>query len=70
MTFELEHIPTVADVPKEFNVTLINNKEAPTSAVYSSKGVGEPPSCLAAAVLLAINQAVLSYRKDHGHEEW
>ena len=32
-------IPTVADVPKEFNVTLIENDQGPTSAIFSSKGL-------------------------------
>ena len=65
-------IPTVADVPKEFNVTLLNNDgiDGLTSAVYSSKGVGEPPTCMAAAILLAIKDAVASYRKQNGDNEW
>ncbi len=65
-------LPTVADVPHQFNVTLINDesKESNTSAVYSSKGVGEPPSCMASAILLAIKDAVASYRRDHGNNAW
>ncbi len=63
-------IPTVADVPLEFNVTLLNNKEGPTSAVYSSKGVGEPGTCMAAAIVLAIKDAMASYRRQHGNHEW
>jgi xanthine dehydrogenase/oxidase len=63
-------IPTVADVPREFNVKLIENEEGPTSAIYSSKGVGEPPSNLAAAIVLSIKEAVSSYRIDQGNVEW
>ena len=63
-------LPTVADVPKEFNVTLIKNEEGPTSAIYSSKGIGEPAINFSAGVVLAIKDAIASYRKDHGNDDW
>ncbi len=64
-------IPTVADVPQRFNVTLLKHQsDRPTSACYSSKGIGEPPMMMAAGVPLAVRQAVASYRSDHGHNEW
>ncbi len=66
-------IPTVADIPKEFNVTLLAHDpetEVAQSAIYSSKGVGEPPICASAAIILAIKEAIMSYRKDQGNLDW
>ncbi len=66
-------VPTVADIPKRFNVTLLTSNWAtdrPASAVYSSKGIGEPPLLLAMAVPIATKRALTSYRRDHGDESW
>ena len=47
-------LPTVADTPKRFNVTLLTHKSGrPTSAVYSAKGIGEPPLMLSMAIPIA-----------------
>ena len=44
-------VPTVADVPKNFNVQLLKYKPGyTTSACYSSKGVGEPPLLVAMGI--------------------
>ena len=45
-------VPTVKDVPRSFNVTLLKDdgKIKPTSSVYSSKGIGEP----AMAILIKV----------------
>jgi len=59
-------IPTVQDIPKEFNVTLLRNSGTKEEAVFSSKGIGEPPLTLAVSVVCAIRQAVNTYRRDHG----
>jgi len=65
-------IPTAADIPREFNVTLLKHKPGrPTSAVYSSKGIGEPAVQLGCSgVLSAIRDAVHAYRKDQGLAAW
>ena len=53
------------DVPKSFNVTLLNDdgKVKPCSTVYSSKGIGEPGMLMCANILSAIRQAVSAHRK-------
>ena len=58
-------VPTVKDVPKSFNVTLLKHdgKVKPCSTVYSSKGIGEPGMLMCANILSAIRQAVASHRK-------
>jgi len=63
-------IPTVQDIPKEFNVTLLRNSGTKQEAVFSSKGIGEPPLTLAVSVVCAIRQAIISYRKDQGVNPW
>lgn len=67
-------IPTVSDVPQELNVYLLEPNDAaaagPTSAVYSSKGIGEPGILSSAATLLAIKQAIQSFREDRGIRQW
>ncbi|XP_065071577.1 xanthine dehydrogenase/oxidase-like isoform X2 [Rhopilema esculentum] len=58
-------IPSFGDVPLEFNVTLL--KDAPNPhAVYSSKGIGEPPLFLASSVFFAIKDAIIAARKERG----
>jgi xanthine dehydrogenase/oxidase len=58
-------IPGVADIPVEMNVTLMK-KASDLKAVYSSKGIGEPPLFLAASVFFAIKEAVKAARLDAG----
>ena len=55
-------IPTAADIPKEFHVTLLRNAGTKFESVFSSKGIGEPPLTLAASVVSATRQAINSYR--------
>ncbi|HGY55263.1 MAG TPA: xanthine dehydrogenase molybdopterin binding subunit, partial [Caldithrix abyssi] len=50
-------IPTISDIPKEFNVKLLEGVPNP-GAVRKSKAVGEPPFMLALSVWLAIKDAV------------
>ena len=59
-------IPSAADIPKEFNVTMLRNAGTKFESVFSSKGIGEPPLTLAVSVVCAIRQAIKSYREDHG----
>lgn len=58
-------IPTVNDIPLEFNVTLLHNAPNPR-AVASSKAVGEPPFLLANSVFFAIKDAVCEARRAAG----
>ncbi|KAJ9595230.1 hypothetical protein L9F63_013467, partial [Diploptera punctata] len=58
-------IPGFADIPIEFNVSLL--KGAPNKhAVYSSKAVGEPPLFLASSIFFAIKEAILAARTERG----
>lgn len=65
-------IPSVADTPRRMDVKLITNRTGgPTSFVYSSKGVGEPPLLLGCAgTYCSIRGAIAAYRRDNGNNEW
>lgn len=56
-------IPGFADIPLEFNVSLLKGASNPR-AVYSSKAVGEPPLFLASSIFFAIKEAVKAARSD------
>lgn len=56
-------IPGYADIPAEFNVSLLTGAPNPR-AVYSSKAVGEPPLFLGSTVFFAIKEAIKSARLD------
>ncbi|PVD25794.1 hypothetical protein C0Q70_13454 [Pomacea canaliculata] len=60
-------IPSLGNIPKVFNVCLLQNSRNPR-AVFSSKGIGEPPLFLATSVLQAVQDAVASARQDAGLE--
>ncbi|KAK2140393.1 hypothetical protein LSH36_1368g00003 [Paralvinella palmiformis] len=62
-------IPRVTNVPRQFNVTLLKDSGNPY-AVYSSKGIGEPPLVLAHTVALAIRETVKAYRKDINQNDY
>lgn len=52
-------IPTVHDIPQEFNVKFLKDKEyANLNNLKKSKGIGEPPLQLAFSVFLALRDAV------------
>ena len=53
-------IPTIADVPNAFNVTLLP-RAAQDGVIYGSKAVGEPPFMLALSVREAIRDAVAAF---------
>ncbi|XP_042232442.1 xanthine dehydrogenase/oxidase-like [Homarus americanus] len=57
-------IPGFQDIPCEFHVSLLKDSPNP-QAVFSSKGVGEPPLLLAASVFQSIKAAVGAARQDH-----
>ncbi|XP_073502610.1 aldehyde oxidase-like isoform X1 [Phyllobates terribilis] len=58
-------IPSVYDIPREFNVSLLPFSEN-VYAIYSSKGIGEAALFLGSVVYFAIKDAVSSARKERG----
>ncbi|XP_064419619.1 aldehyde oxidase isoform X3 [Latimeria chalumnae] len=58
-------IPTVNDVPAQFNVSLLAGSCNP-KAIYSSKGIGEPCVFLGCTVFYAIKDAIAAARRDSG----
>jgi xanthine dehydrogenase/oxidase len=56
-------LPGFADIPAEFNVSLLTGAPNPR-AVYSSKAVGEPPLFLASSVFFAIKEAIKAARME------
>ena len=50
-------IPTINDIPKEFNIEIMKNIPN-VRTIYKSKAVGEPPLMLAFSVWLAIKDAI------------
>jgi xanthine dehydrogenase/oxidase len=58
-------IPSSSDVPLDFRVSLLSNSTNPR-AVYSSKGIGEPPILLATSAFFALKQACMAYRQQQG----
>lgn len=62
-------IPGFADVPAEFNVSLLKGAPNPR-AVYSSKAVGEPPLLLASSVYFAIRDAINAAREEIGKDDY
>ncbi|KAH9502657.1 hypothetical protein Btru_074041 [Bulinus truncatus] len=59
-------IPSFSTIPHVFNVSLLKTEGNP-KAVYSSKGIGEPPLCLAISVFMAIKSAIKAARLETGH---
>ncbi|XP_033763488.1 xanthine dehydrogenase/oxidase-like [Pecten maximus] len=58
-------IPNVKGIPRDFKVSIL--KDCPNErAVYSSKGIGEPPLVLSVSVYLALRNAINSARFDAG----
>ncbi len=55
-------IPTVADVPLDWHVSLYRRPAEPsTDVIFGSKGVGEPPLMLALSVREALRDAVAAF---------
>ena len=59
------NIPTIADCPTKFNVTLLKGEER-QHLLYSSKGIGEPPFFNGVSVYFANKEAVRAARRDAG----
>ncbi|XP_041353241.1 xanthine dehydrogenase-like [Gigantopelta aegis] len=58
-------IPSFRNVPVEMNVHLLKGSRN-DEAIFSSKGVGEPPLFLGSSVFFAIKDAISSARADEG----
>ncbi|XP_052605482.1 aldehyde oxidase 2 [Peromyscus californicus insignis] len=56
-------IPTVTDVPEQFNVALLPSSQTPLT-IYSSKGLGESGMFLGSSVFFAIADAVAAARRE------
>ncbi|ELK35886.1 Aldehyde oxidase [Myotis davidii] len=56
-------IPTITDVPEEFNVSLLPASQTPLN-IYSSKGLGESGMFLGSSVFFAITDAVAAARRE------
>ncbi|KAL4802007.1 molybdopterin binding aldehyde oxidase/xanthine dehydrogenase [Aspergillus unguis] len=61
-------IPGFADIPQQFNVSFLQHEWASLKGktIQSSKGIGEPPLFMGAAVLFAIRDALRSARHERG----
>ena len=60
---EIFHVFNTFYVFRQINVFLLRNESGPTSSVYRSKGVGEPPMVIGSAgTLMAIRAAVAAYK--------
>ncbi|XP_042301126.1 aldehyde oxidase isoform X8 [Sceloporus undulatus] len=58
-------IPAICDIPEQFSVSLLSSSQN-TSAIYSSKAIGEPALFLGCSVFFAIKDAILAARKERG----
>ncbi|XP_017481952.1 PREDICTED: xanthine dehydrogenase isoform X3 [Rhagoletis zephyria] len=58
-------LPGFADIPGEFNVSLLTGAPNPR-AVYSSKAVGEPPLFIGSTAFFAIKEAITAARAERG----
>jgi xanthine dehydrogenase/oxidase len=62
-------IPSANDVPLDFRISLLSDSKNPR-AVYSSKGIGEPPIVLATSAFFALKQACMAYREQQGLSDY
>uniref|UniRef100_A0A672N523 Aldehyde oxidase 3-like n=1 Tax=Sinocyclocheilus grahami TaxID=75366 RepID=A0A672N523_SINGR len=58
-------IPALCDVPPQLNVHLLRNADNP-HAIYSSKGIGEPPVFFGCTLFFAIKEAIAAARRERG----
>ncbi|CAF1125466.1 unnamed protein product [Rotaria sordida] len=62
-------IPSFSDIPLDLRVSLLSDSKNPR-AVYSSKGIGEPPILLSASAFFALKQACIAYREQQGFSDY
>ncbi|XP_066511010.1 aldehyde oxidase-like [Hoplias malabaricus] len=56
-------IPAIVDIPHTLNIHLLSNAQNP-HAIYSSKGIGEPPVFFGCTVFFAIKEAIAAARRE------
>uniref|UniRef100_A0A8C1YA85 Aldehyde oxidase 5 n=1 Tax=Cyprinus carpio TaxID=7962 RepID=A0A8C1YA85_CYPCA len=61
-------IPALCDIPPQLNVHLLRNADNP-HAIYSSKGIGEPPVFFGCTLFFAIKEAIAAARRERGLTE-
>uniref|UniRef100_A0A8C1QGW7 Aldehyde oxidase 5 n=1 Tax=Cyprinus carpio TaxID=7962 RepID=A0A8C1QGW7_CYPCA len=61
-------IPALCDIPPQLNVHLLRNADNP-HAIYSSKGIGEPPVFFGCTLFFAIKEAIAAARRERGLSE-
>ena len=59
-------IPSMADCPPEFDVTLMRGNKETEQVLYTSKGIGEPPFFSGQTVYFAIKDALVAAKKAAG----
>uniref|UniRef100_A0A914DF20 FAD-binding PCMH-type domain-containing protein n=1 Tax=Acrobeloides nanus TaxID=290746 RepID=A0A914DF20_9BILA len=69
-SFRNYRLPTVSHVPDNFRVMLLKNPNTYPGAVYSSKGIGEPPLLLGASAFFAVKDAISSLAKNWPEEAY
>uniref|UniRef100_A0A2C9JEU6 xanthine dehydrogenase n=1 Tax=Biomphalaria glabrata TaxID=6526 RepID=A0A2C9JEU6_BIOGL len=57
-------IPAFGNIPAEFNVSLVPDSPNP-KAIFSSRGVGEPPLLLASSAFFAVKDAIRVARREN-----
>ncbi|XP_048090843.1 aldehyde oxidase 5 isoform X1 [Alosa alosa] len=58
-------VPALSDVPTQLNVHLLPDSHNP-HAIYSSKGIGEPPVFFGCTLFFAIKEAIAAARRERG----
>uniref|UniRef100_A0A8C9WCT1 Aldehyde oxidase 5 n=1 Tax=Scleropages formosus TaxID=113540 RepID=A0A8C9WCT1_SCLFO len=58
-------IPALCDIPPQLNVHLLADSQNP-NAIYSSKGIGEPPVFFGCTLFFAIKEAIAAARRESG----
>jgi len=59
-------IPSIADCPPDFDVTLLRGNRELDGVLYSSKGIGEPPFFAGQVAYFAIKDALVAAKKSGG----
>ncbi|XP_055348665.1 uncharacterized protein LOC129595632 [Paramacrobiotus metropolitanus] len=61
--------PTTKDIPVDFRITMLKNAPNP-SGVLRSKIVAEPPLCMSASVVFALQNAIFAHLNETQKDDW
>ncbi|XP_055352621.1 uncharacterized protein LOC129598648 isoform X2 [Paramacrobiotus metropolitanus] len=61
--------PTTKDIPVDFRITMLKNAPNP-SGVLRSKIVAEPPLCMSASVVFALQNAIFAHLNEIQKDDW